>query len=50
MPNPFFPITMPGLVTYSVTLVPVGVFVISTFENPASLISFRKNSFRSIAL
>ena len=40
IPEPFLPITIPGLVTCNATLVPVGVFDISACENPASLIAF----------
>ena len=50
IPVPFLPITIPGLVTKRVILVPVGVLATSTFENPASLISFLRKSFRSIKL
>ena len=39
IPEPFLPITIPGLVTCNATLVPVGVFEISACENPASLIA-----------
>ena len=42
IPEPFLPITIPGLVTCNATLVPVGVFDISAWEKPASLICFSK--------
>ena len=50
IPTPLRPITMPGLVTCSVTRVPVGLFAISNPPNPASFMRSRRYSWSSIML